>query len=299
MQRIRKLFGGSGNSNAIEFSRFDPASKWTTEGNEFVAKEQITWLVDIMMIFISTTLLRTQPKLSTRMLTYTHHFYVDMEGKLENPVERGFVTTLNPTFRSYLVSFRDIEISALLWKERDTFEIFFPFVQKENAAFYMESIQKVIFELRTKWIKIHDPVIRVFAFPPSFFSSNIWVPYYACLRLVRTFEQVQSMFLNSLLQDELQRKAIFVYKNIGWNIAQCSKGSIPLKTAISLEGANFTVAAKQLNACRTDAAAVAWFDHIEPLSIVETQTTWPPNTPAKYKRFVPAANSQYPTFFFV
>lgn len=300
-----RLSGGSGRQT-IFWSRF--FREWSSIENLKFVKESIGWIIDLMMIFLSNVLVKT--KLSNQLLSYTHDFTIDIDGSYQYPQPRALAKTTHPIFQAFLITFARSEIVALIWKEKETLEVFFPFPYLHDDIRYRDGIQKVLSALQKNWLRLRNPEIRTFTFSKDFVGSNIWVPYFASLRLKLTFDQIQKLFLNPQLKIELENKALFTYHNIGKNIGQCISKNTSNSNYANLFNPNatrdFAINAKEmfnvatlLNDCKLNSNDFDWFDNIEPLLIGEENVEWPTDIDPKWNAFIPTKDATEPIFHFV
>lgn len=298
---LKKILGGGNASSTITFNRF-LVPNWTPANNAQVASEQIGWIVDMMMLFISRTLIRFHPKLSPQLLSYTHDFTISIrDNSVQPPQPRGVPTSINPSFRCFLITFAATEIVALIWQEKDVLEVFFPFPELHTNVEYKTAIDNVLTILLKQWLKISKPIIKTFQFNKNFIKSNIWIMYYACLRLTLTFDTIQKLFLNVQLKTELENNALTVYHNLGFNILQCvvPKQLINPNVPTSINFQNMLLLGEAFTTCQLNPFNFEWFDKIEPLDMIESSTVWPKDTDPKWLRFIPTIDAIEPVFFFI
>jgi hypothetical protein len=307
MQRIKNLVLGGGLAlDKIKWERFF-LERWTPQQNMVVANERMAWLVDLMLWFVANTLLNSHPKLSKQLLYYTHDFTVQATGE-RNPEQharpRAFDKPERPRFQCFLITFLPNEEVALVWLDRDVLELFFPWPAMKQTV--MNSVNMVMQVLLQKWVNIPNPKFYTYTFVPGFFQSNIWIVYFACLRMLSSREQVQDAFNNVRLKEDLERRALHTYHKIGQNIALCAARTPSMNQAaflfrpggpeFSLNHENMLFLASGFANCQLTPDEVEWFDDVAPLS----KTPRIAESDPKWKNFYPQdTNAPRPRFYFV
>ena len=211
-----------------------------------------------------------------------------------------------PVFQMFSVTFLPHEEVCLIWRNGNILEIFFPFPSLHDR--YSRALNMVLENLQTNWLRIQNPIIRTYSFFSSFYASNLWIPYFACLRLTQNADQVQQIFLDTDRKTELETRALSVYHHIGRNIAQCLIASPTThelgRNLFSPNSRPVTLNNEQIEFLTWNGLAtqklpvddVSWFDDVVPIDLksaailnaqqsVESRNFIPTNPQAPKARF--------------
>jgi hypothetical protein len=226
---IKMLAGGTGRSPIFWSQFFRPVND---NLKLILGAQTVGWLIDVMILFIEKTVLRSFKEFSPTNFKYVEDITIHLKNNKTKIFPRYQFSHTN--FRNYMsyvfsVSFvqasNNAEAVCLLHITENSINIFFPFPHAKPKINYNGTIQSILRNIKNRHPEIFQANTqqqRWFNFAPNFADSNIWVVYYLLLVQTKSITEIEQLFRQTppkLLQDT----AFQTYYRIGQLISKCAE----------------------------------------------------------------------------
>jgi hypothetical protein len=190
-----------------------------------IAHEREPWLTEMFVSHIVNSMLNNSDKYPKGMLQYVARLSQTPAGAQIMSRARSLFPTKNSVFML------DVDgMAGFLWvdetQRQAQYEVYFPWPSQRAALEVVNSMLELVFKTYSQGSTI-QPRVRYLTFhePPNFSETNLYVPYLLLLRVSESMDDIQQMFQDLSLKQELDKRALFTNMQLASDITSCAKAT--------------------------------------------------------------------------